>query len=101
MADPGEFVIYADWQCLRAVDQGLLDAVDAEWDPLDESFCSSPSDDDPTVLVMSFDLTATSYEEAAEQGQRRVEQFAGNAPLDGTLLSVVAMDEEGSMTFTL
>lgn len=101
MGDPREFVVYADWQCLRPVDQELLDVVDEAWDEADESFCSSPGRDDPTVLVLSFDLIADSYEEAAQQGQRQIEHLARTAPLDGNLLAVVAMDEEGSMTITL
>lgn len=101
MADARGFAIYADWQCLRAVDQELLDGVDEAWDQRDETFCSSPGDDDPSVLVLSFDLIADSYDDAATQGQRRVEQLAQEASLEGKLLSVVAIDDEGQVKVTL
>jgi len=98
--DARQFAIYADWQCLRVVDEELLDEVDEAWGS-DETFCSSPGDDDPTVLVLSFDLIAHSYEAAAEQGQRRAVQFAEAAPLEGRLLSVVVYDDEGQLRVTI
>ena len=97
MAVSREFAIYADWQCVRVVDQEVLDGVDEAWDQTDETFCSSRGDDDPTVLVLSFDLIADSYDDGAAQGQRRVERFSQAASLEGTLLSVVAIVDEGQM----
>lgn len=93
-------MIYVEWRCSGTVDQAVLDTVDQARDQNDQTFCSSPGDDDPTILLLSFDLVSDSHDDAAAEGQRQVELFARTTSLTGTLVSVTAMDEEGQLRIT-
>ena len=63
--------------------------------PDDEGVCVWTEPDEPTVLRLSVELEAVSFEDALRLGQGALIEAATTASLPGRPIQVVAMTEEG------
>ncbi len=85
-----QFAAYVLWPQSHADDE-LLAAVNEAWPETDGAFCSSL---EPEGVLLSFDIRASSYEEAAALASQRALVLA--PVLSGKPMTVTVYTEEGS-----
>ena len=69
--------------------------------PGDEGVCVWVEPAEPSMLLISVDVEAASYEDALRHGRVALAEAAGIGSLTGSPVEVVAMTEEGQATWSL
>jgi len=93
------YAVYGRWEqgSPRPAD---VEQVSAAFRPGDESACVWTEPDEPTVLRLSVDVEAGSFEHAPRLGQAALVEAASAAPLPGAASEVVAMTDDGQAVWT-
>ncbi len=87
--------MHAVWTAREPIPEAVLARVLAQFRPDDEWLCAWVDEQDSHKLVISFDLMAPSYEEAARACTLAVAPVAQLGGLDWQLSQVGASTEEG------
>jgi len=77
--------VWAEWELGESVTQDVLGAIARAWPQDDEPFCSSVSDQDPRVVVLSFDVDASDEDEAFARARSSVEAMMQLLGVQGRL----------------
>jgi hypothetical protein len=94
------YAVYGRWEHGSPLRQGDVEQVSAAFRPGDDGVCVWTEPDEPSVLRVSLDTEASSYEEAQYLGQAALAEAASTAALFGAASEVVAMTEEGQAVWT-
>lgn len=94
------FAIYGRWDHGEPVPSADVATISRSFRPGDESVCVWVEADEPNTLLISIDAKAASYEDALDQGRDALAEAVGTASLRGRPVDVVAMTEEGQVTWS-
>lgn len=94
------YTVYGRWEQGSPLRPSDLEKVSAMFRPDVEGVCVWTEPDEPTVLRLSVELEAVSFEDALRLGQAALTEAATTASLPGGPIQVVAMTEEGQATWS-
>ena len=94
------YAIYGRWEQGSPLHPEDVERVTAAFRPGDEGVCVWAKPDEPTVLRVSVDVEAASFEEALDLGRTALVEAASTASLSGAPSEIVAMTDEGQAVWT-
>jgi len=94
------YAVYGRWEHHQPLQPRDVERVGASFRPDDEGVCVWIDTESPSVLRVSVDVEAGSYEEALDLGHAALAEAASAASLSGRLTEVVAMTEDGQAVWT-
>jgi hypothetical protein len=94
------YAVYGRWEQGSPLRPADVERVSAAFRPGDESACVWAEPGDPTVLRLSVDVEAASFEQALHLGQAALVEAASAASLPGAASEVVAMTDDGQAVWT-
>jgi hypothetical protein len=89
------YAVYGRWEQGSPLRPRDVEKVNAAFRPGDEDVCVWTEPDEPTLLRVSVDVEAQSYEEAPILGQEALSEAASTALLAGAASELVAITEQG------
>jgi hypothetical protein len=94
------FAVDAEWDCGSTVASEVLADFNRAFRPADDGVCAWADGQSRATLRAEFDVDAVDFEEAISRAVADVQAAARVSDLPGTLVSLIAMTEEGQATWT-
>ncbi|WP_020578540.1 hypothetical protein [Actinopolymorpha alba] len=91
----GPYHVHAAWRSSEPIRDGTLEAIGSGLQPDDETFCFWVDEKDPHCVIASWDLRATSIEEAARLCKAAVEHLPRSSGFEPDLIEIGVSTDEG------
>ena len=88
-------MVWVTWGLGYPVNDEHLVLIDSTWDRADESFCAGIDRVDSSTVSLTFDVSASTPDEALADARTRVEELLRQTGLGGAISGLTVYTEEG------